>query len=201
MFLDIRLPENISFGATGGPAYQTDVVILASGYEQRNARWTDSRRKYDIGYVKSQAEADELAAFFHAVKGRANSFRFKDHADYICTNGDLQPVDENGFDWQLFKVYDSFGNYTYRKITKPVFGSIILYEDNVEIESDFTIDYDTGIVTFGTAKVSSAQLTWDGQFDVPCRFDTDELQATILESSVDDRLYQLNNVSVIEVRE
>jgi uncharacterized protein (TIGR02217 family) len=201
MFLNIKLPDNISFGATGGPAYQTDVVILASGYEQRNSRWTDSRRKYDIGYVKSQVEADQLAAFFHAVKGRANSFRFKDHADYICINGDLQAVDDDGFEWQMFKVYESYGNYTYRKITKPVFDTAKIYEGSSEITTGFVIDYSTGIVTFDSARTSSDQLSWDGEFDVPCRFDTDELQATILESSVNDRLYQLNNVSVIEVRE
>lgn len=201
MFLDIKLPENISFGATGGPSYQTDVVILASGYEQRNARWSDSRRRYDIGYVNSQAEADQLAAFFHAVKGRANTFRFKDHADYVCTIGELQAASDDGLQWQMFKIYDSYGNLTFRKITKPVLGTVTLYEGLSEIVGDYTIDYDTGIVTFGLPKTSSDQLTWTGEFDVHCRFDTDELQATILESSANDRLYQLNNVSVIEVRD
>ena len=200
MFLDIQLPENISFGATGGPSYQTDVVILASGYEQRNARWTDSRRKYEIAYVNSQQEAEQLAAFFHAVKGKTNSFRFKDHSDFICVGGELQPIDGSD-NWQLFKVYDSYGNLTYRKITKPVSPTVKIYEDNIEITSGFSVNYSTGVVTFDTPKAVTSQLTWDGEFDVPCRFDTDELQATILESGQNDRLYQLDNVSVIEVRE
>lgn len=199
MFLDIRLPENISFGATGGPSYQTDVVILASGFEQRNARWTDSRRKYDISYVKNEEELHELAAFFHAVKGKAYSFRFKDFQDYKVVGGIIQLPDPSTNTGKLVKVYNSYGNLTYRTINKPVENTITIYEGSNEY-IDYSIDYDTGDITFGSG-VDYETLTWNGQFDVHCRFDTDELQASMMESVPNNRLYQLNNVSVIEVRE
>ena len=49
-FDDIRFPTAISLGASGGPERPTDVVTLASGGEQRNARWAHSRRRYDAGF-------------------------------------------------------------------------------------------------------------------------------------------------------
>ena len=37
-------------GARGGPERRTQVVELASGDEERNASWADSRRRYDAAY-------------------------------------------------------------------------------------------------------------------------------------------------------
>ena len=37
-FHEIRFPDNISRGARGGPERRTQVVELASGDEERNAR-------------------------------------------------------------------------------------------------------------------------------------------------------------------
>lgn len=201
-FIDLRMPEDISFGATGGPGYQTDVVSLASGYEQRNSRWNNSRRRYDVGYVRSQQEIDALTAFFHACKGRANTFRFKDWADYACdeVQGVMTPLAEDGTTWQLVKTYDSFNNLTFRDITLPVSGTIDVYEDDVLLTSGYEIDYDTGVITFDVGRTESTDLNWSGEFDVPCRFDTDELMATVLESGPDGRIYQLNSVPIIEVK-
>ena len=38
MFHDIRFPTTISRAASGGPERRTDVVVLGSGAEERNAR-------------------------------------------------------------------------------------------------------------------------------------------------------------------
>lgn len=201
-FINLRMPDDISFGATGGPGYRTDVVTLASGYEQRNSRWQNSRRRYDVGYVRTQAEIDALAAFFHACKGRANSFRFKDWADYTADNveGVMRVLNEAGTQWQLVKAYDSFGNISFRDITLPRNTTIQLFENDTEISTGFSINYNTGVVTFTSPRVSSADLNWSGEFDVPCRFDTDELMASVLESGPDGRIYQLSSVPVIEVK-
>ena len=40
-FHEIRFPTAISRGAQGGPERRTDVVVLGSGSEERNARWAD----------------------------------------------------------------------------------------------------------------------------------------------------------------
>jgi hypothetical protein len=78
-----RFPDNISRGARGGPERRTQVVELASGDEERNASWANSRRRYDVAY--GIRRADDLAAvvaFFEARNGRLHGFRYKDWADY-----------------------------------------------------------------------------------------------------------------------
>ena len=82
-FHEIRFPDNISRGARGGPERRTQVVELASGDEERNASWANSRRRYDVAY--GIRRADDLAAvvaFFEARNGRLYGFRTKDWADY-----------------------------------------------------------------------------------------------------------------------
>ena len=38
-FHEVRFPTEISRGAEGGPERRTDIVVLGSGYEERNSRW------------------------------------------------------------------------------------------------------------------------------------------------------------------
>ena len=86
-FHEVRFPDNISRGARGGPERRTQIVELASGDEERNASWANSRRRYDVAY--GIRRADDLAAvvaFFEARNGRLYGYRFKDWADYkSCT--------------------------------------------------------------------------------------------------------------------
>ena len=82
-FHEVRFPDNISRGARGGPERRTQIVELASGAEERNASWADSRRRYDVAY--GIRRADDLAAvvaFFEARNGRLHGFRFKDWGDH-----------------------------------------------------------------------------------------------------------------------
>lgn len=43
-FHDVSFPDAIARGATGGPEYSTDVVMVASGFEQRNVNWSGGPR-------------------------------------------------------------------------------------------------------------------------------------------------------------
>ena len=82
-FDNIRFPTSISRGSSGGPERRTDVVTTASGREERNARWANSRRRYDAGFgVKSLDDIHAVIAFFEERRGRLHAFRWKDHADF-----------------------------------------------------------------------------------------------------------------------
>ena len=82
-FSEQRLPHRLAFGSTGGVERRTDIVALASGFEQRSTPWMHGRRRYLVGGgTRSLEEAAELTAFFEARRGRLNGFRFKDFADY-----------------------------------------------------------------------------------------------------------------------
>ncbi|SNT41265.1 DUF2460 domain-containing protein, partial [Antarctobacter heliothermus] len=178
-FHEIRFPDNISRGARGGPERRTQIVELASGDEERNASWANSRRRYDVAYgIRRGDDLAAVVAFFEARNGRLHGFRFKDwgdfksclpsgtpsHSDQLIGTGDGSTT---GF--QLAKNYVSGAQTWTRAITKPVAGSLRIGFDGTELVSGWSVDTTTGGVTFGTAPGSGVALTAGFEFDVPVR--------------------------------
>lgn len=169
-FVEVQFPTDISYGATGGPMFLTDVVATVSGHEQRNSKWQQSRAKYNVASgIKTESQWQALIAFFRARRGRAVGFRFKDWSDYVAENQPLKSLGSN--EHQLVKQYVSGSAVYERELTKPVAGSVKLYADSILQASGWSIDTATGIVTTSI----SGTLTIDCEFDVPVRFDTDEM--------------------------
>lgn len=107
-FHEVRFPDDIAYGATGGPAYSTSVVVTASGYEQRNMNWSAARGSWDVSSgLKKPSQLDLLIAFFRARKGKAYGFRFKDWTDYKATGQLLGTGDGAIKIFQLVKTYAS----------------------------------------------------------------------------------------------
>ena len=191
-FHEIRFPTAISFGASGGPERRTDIVVLGSGYEERNQRWADSRRRYDAGYgVKSLDDLETVIAFFEERRGRLHGFRWKDHADFKSCTASASPAasdqpigtgDGMTAAFQLVKRYgSSFAPWT-REIKKPVMGTLLAVDGAAKVEgTDFTCDTTSGIITFeaGSIPASGAVVTAGFEFDVPARFDTDQLKINL----------------------
>lgn len=210
-FHEVRFPTAVSFGATGGPERRTEIVTLGSGAEERNQRWADSRRRYDAGYgVKSLDQLYEVLAFFEERRGRFHGFRWKDAADFRSGAPSIPPqatdqpmvgaVDGVNDDFQLAKAYGgSFAPWT-RAVKKPVQGSVkVAVAGATKTEGvHYTVDYATGIVTFGGGHIPTGgqAVTAGFEFDVPVRFDTDSLSV-----SLDFLEYgSIPQIPVIEVR-
>jgi len=178
-FVETKFPDSIAFGSVSMPEFNTDVIIMKNGSEQRNINWDSCRLKYNVlNGIKSTTELAELLTFFRARKGKAIGFRFKDWSDYSASDQNLGTGDGVETDFQLVKKYTS-GSTTYtRKITKPVSGSLTVYIDDIE-NTDYSIDLTTGIITFNTAPAVSEIITADFEFDVPVRFDKDVLEISM----------------------
>jgi uncharacterized protein (TIGR02217 family) len=189
-FHDVRFPLDIALGAKGGPERLTEIVTTATGREERNARWAQSRRRFDAGYgVRSVAKLNEVVAFFEERRGRLYGFRFRDRLDFTSRpkNETPTPLDQaigtatgSLAAFQLTKTYGSaFAPYA-RVISKPVAGSVRVAVAGVErlAGTDFTVDSASGIITFLPEKVPplGAAVTAGFTFDVPVRFDTDFLE-------------------------
>lgn len=205
-FHEVRFPDNISRGARGGPERRTQIVELASGAEERNASWANSRRRYDVAY--GIRRADDLAAvvaFFEARNGRLHGFRFKDWADFkTCLPSQApgpsdQPIGTgNGSAtlFQLVKRYTSGAHSWTRAITKPVAGTVTIALNGTPQPSGWSVSTTTGLVTFTTAPAAGVAITAGFEFDVPVRFDTDALDVTLdLE-----RLGSITSIPLLEIR-
>jgi uncharacterized protein (TIGR02217 family) len=206
-FDDIRFPTAISRGSTGGPERRTDIVTLASGGEERNARWAHSRRRYEAGFgVKSLADLQAVIRFFEERRGRLHGFRWKDHADFKSSapGATVTPFDQaigagDGAtaSFQLVKRYGSGLRDYVRPITKPAAGTVRVAVAGSET-SFFTVDTTTGLVTFGAGHIppAGAAITAGFEFDVPVRFDTDRLAINLGAFEAGD----IPQIPIIEVR-
>jgi len=205
-FHEVRFPDDISRGARGGPERRTQIVELASGDEERNASWSNSRRRYDVAY--GIRRADDLAAvvaFFEARNGRLHGFRFKDWGDHksCLPSGMPSPTDQaigTGDDattaFQLVKRYASGSQTWLRTIAKPVGGTVRVAFDGAEQLSGWSVDTTKGVVTFDSAPAEGVAITAGYAFDVPVRFDTDALDVTLdLE-----RLGSITSIPLLEIR-
>lgn len=188
-FHDILFPLRFAFGSTGGPRRKSDVVQLASGADHINTSWADSRRRWDAATaVKSFDDLQAIVAFWEARLGKVHGFRFRDFLDWkSCqSSGAITPLDQaigTGTGalatFQLKKTYASGPSSYVRTITKPVAGTVRVAVAGVEktLPTHFTVDLLTGIVTFtgGNEPANGAAVTAGFEFDVPARFDTDEI--------------------------
>lgn len=206
-FHETLFPLSIGLGATGGPERRTEIVTLSSGHEVRNSRWAHSRRRYDVGTgVTSVDDLYQIVAFFEERQGRLHGFRFRDASDFTSTTpkADPTPLDQalgtgDGLTstFQLSKAYGgSFGGYQ-RPIYKPVSGSVRIAFDDVEQSGGFTVDVTTGIVSFASPPLAGVRLTGGFLFDVPVRFEMDQLNVDL--SAFNAGHYP--SISLLEVRQ
>lgn len=189
-FHEILFPLDIALKSAGGPQRRTDVVMLGSGAEERNARWMHSRRRYDAGYgVKTFDALSQVVAFFEERRGRLYGFRWRDRLDHssAAPGAAIAPTDQvigtgDGVTatFQLSKTYGSLYSPYQRPIAKPVPGSVRVAVAEAEAEDGtaFAIDTATGVVTFHAGHIPAvgAAVTAGFLFDVPVRFDTDYLE-------------------------
>jgi len=192
-FHEILFPLDVALKSAGGPQRRTDVVVLGSGAEERNARWAHSRRRYDAGYgVKTFDALSEVIAFFEERRGRLYGFRWRDRLDnssaapglaVAATDQVIGVGDGAATTFALTKTYGSAYSPYQRPIAKPVAGSVRIAVDGIEVAEGvaFMVDTTTGAVTFlaGHVPASGAAITAGFVFDVPVRFDTDYLEVDL----------------------
>ena len=192
-FHDVRFPIAVARGSTGGPERRTDIVVLGSGYEQRNTRWANSRRSYNAGYgIKTLNDLHTVISFFEERRGQLYGFRWRDPADWKSCPPEAVPAntdqiigtgDGTTSSFQLVKVYGASHAPWAREITKPVTGSVRAAVDGVaQLENTaFAVNTLTGVVSFlaGYVPADGAVITAGFEFDVPVRFDTDRLEVNV----------------------
>lgn len=207
-FHEVRFPASLSFGSVGGPERRTDVVTLANGFEERNTPWAHSRRRYDAGLgMRSLDDIETLISFFEARMGQMYGFRWKDWSDFKSSAASVDPTyldqviatgDGVVAAFPLLKTYRS-GEHSYaRPITKPVVGTVHVGLDQDEMQEavDYEIDINTGVVTFQHPPDIGVKIRAGFEFDVPVRFDTDQIQTSVASFQAGS----VPNVPIVEVR-
>ena len=182
-----RFPDEISFLASVGPQFRTEVAQGITGYQQTNATMPDPLYVFDITQALREIDIVNSAAgygyktvrnYFTVVKGKAYGFRIKNFWDYQDEGlGILGSGTGNGTTtaFQIYKRYTVGALSTDKPIKKPVTGTVGVKVNGVTV-GGWTVDTTTGIVTFTVAPSNGAVLTCTFEFDVPVRFDRDVMK-------------------------
>ncbi len=206
-FHEVRFPAALSMGSSGGPERRTEIVTLSNGFEERNSPWAHSRRRYDAGLgVRSLDDLAAVIAFFEARQGQLYGFRWKDWTDYRSCLPSAQPSahdqeigtgDGARTVFTLRKTYRSGPAAYERPVVKPVEGSVRVAVGGVELPpAAFGVDHATGQVMLAEPAPAGAAITAGFEFDVPVRFDTDRITASLASLSAGE----IPSIPVIEVR-
>ena len=196
-FHEIQFPPKIAYGASGGPEFSTSVAISLNGFEHRNLNWQSARGKWDISTgIKNSNDIDEVISFFRARFGKAYGFRFKDWSDYKAISQIIAVGDNQTKHFQLIKDYKS-GDHSYRRdILKPVDGSIKVYVNEKETYS-YKVNTTNGIITFDEAIEEGTTISADFEFDVPARFDVDQI---VVRASGPNQ-FVADSITIVEIKQ
>ena len=191
-FDEVLFPLPLAAGTCGGPTFATEIVTIQGGFERRNQKWQQPRRRYNAqGGVVSLNDVAILLAFFQARAGRARGFRLRDPVDHSsAADGASAPAwndqllgtgDGVRTQFQLVKTYGSGTVSFTRSIKKPVAGSVKVGVGGVAYATSWSVDASSGIVTFAQPPANGASVQAGFLFDVPVRFDTDKLDLGFLD--------------------
>jgi len=183
----------------------TTVAVTASGFERRNALWSDARLRFDIGPgVRSEEEMGTLIAFFRARRGPARGFRLRDPTDFSsrAMTGTATMLDQvlgtgDGIRsaFPLVKRYGSGEDAQVRRITRPLAQTVQVSIDGTR-STGWTLE-DGGVVSFAVAPPPGTTVRAGFLFDVPVRFAEDRLDV----SGAAFAAGEAPSVPIVEVRE
>lgn len=170
-FIEDRLLDEMAYGFSGGPTYNTLITPLLSGVQRRKIQRTRPLHRFSASFDRREdAIVEQLLDAYHATYGAAVGFRFKNWLDYEATDevigvatGAPQPL-------QLIKTYQFGASANPVPIRKPVDGKVQLFANGTQIAS--ATNTTTGVVTFSAA--AGHVISWTGEFDLPVSFDSDE---------------------------
>jgi uncharacterized protein (TIGR02217 family) len=206
MFFEAEFPRAIEFEQDGGPAFNTEVIAVQSGQEQRNRNWINTGGDYTASVVglqnpgtSSAAFIDAVRAFFLMIGGMGDAFRYFDPIDNTAVGEAMLAIaGTSNLQWQLQKTYTLGGRTYIRTITKPITASVIDYQGNAMVNTVTihasggtltSIDHTTGIALFSVAPSS---VTADFQYHIPVRLTTDKFTPKVSKSGKGNRIVRWN---------
>jgi uncharacterized protein (TIGR02217 family) len=176
---NVVLPEEWSQGSLFSVSYDTRIIELESGIEERVSRYNPwGRRRYTVNRgIDTTLNIQDLYKFFMLREGSLNSFKFVDPFDNNTSSvgfytpddpiaSDISEFDENlqfvnGRTYQCVKRYTDGVRTTVRPVTKinqTVLGGAARFAKNGSFDGAASLDTETGLVTFsGVDTILTAQ--------------------------------------------
>lgn len=215
-FRAIEFPTDLAYGLTKRSRSRVIITGTVSGFERRNSLWSQPLRAWDgstgisrIKKLRGEAAARDaladLKAFHYVMDGPTTAFLMMDPDDYTSApDGLSEPLPDDALlgigdgtttTFQLRRPTTYEGNTRLRPIRFPRVGSVRVMVGGVERTSGFTVNAETGALTFASAPASGAEVRAGFEFLVPARFREEHLS-----SELTDYLQGQAEVTLDEVR-
>lgn len=169
--------KGLTFPAEKTPLWSTKIQQSASGKETRIGFWSYPIWQYSVSYdiLRSDsvnAELQTLLAFFNARQGAFDDWLFDDPDDNTAAAEPFGTGDGTTTSFQLSRSLDG--------IAEPVraVNTVSAVTSNGSPAGSYTVNYNTGVITFATAPASGRALAWSGTFYWRCRFMDDQMTAS-----------------------
>ena len=183
--------------------WKTDIATYDTGTEQRNQVYSRPIRQWQLPYrTLNRNQRDKILELFSRARGQYTTFLFEDPYDHVCelTECSITAVAAQ-VDFQLVKTYypGETEEWTEDKIRiqpSENFPPIVKVDGVTKTEgADYTLDDDTGIVTFAVAPGAGKIITANYWFYYKVRFMTDQYT----ESNYFNNLFKLGTFPITEV--
>lgn len=171
------------------PIHASLVQEAVSGKEVRISLRPYPRYEYTLRYdmlrdTAANPELKTLMAFFNARLGRFDSFLYTDPADYSVTDQPLGVGDGVETEFQLVRTMTGTGVTFVEPVLAPNVITNIKVNAIVVDPADYTVDADTGLLTFDTAPGNGLAITGTFTYYWRCRFLDDQLDFAQFQSAL-----------------
>ena len=208
-FRDVELPEEISAGSEGGPGVLVQISRSVAGYEQRVVK-RRSLRIFDLRYtIRGIDDLNVVYEHWLVMGGPEHTFPHTDRFDHRSCGPLETPAqddqsigtgDDSTAAFQLTKTYTRDAFTLVQDVTLPKNGTVLIAVAGVlkTETTHYTIDYETGIVTFtgGNIPTAGQAITAGYKYRVKVRFDLQDFSHVFQNF----KFGNLPSIPLIEVR-
>ena len=185
-FDEVRFPEDVSWGSSGGPTFKTQVFEGYRGVEKRNIDWKSPIMQFNVAYgIKTDEQMTDIISFFNARQGKLRGFRYKNWANFQILNDNIAVGDGVSERLPMIRTYGFPATQTFKRLYKIVVGSVtgVTVGGEALVEGiNYNIDYNSGEIIFEAGRTPGEGVPVKAvtcEFDEPVRFDVDHLQIVI----------------------
>jgi uncharacterized protein (TIGR02217 family) len=195
------------YGWTGGPVFNTRIVRMANGRERRNADQDQPQHVFSVPFNNiGQTQYAPIKQMHLNRRGQWGCFLFRDRLDDVADD-EFFAVAETGqtvFQLAKWSIQDGVG---YRNTVHAIYapepdGEAVASDVSITVngvaDTGFTVDYDSGVVTFDSGLTEGDVLNWSGAFSRWVRFARDDLPFSIDNRSGDEFVVN-GSVDLIEM--
>lgn len=201
-----NLATDFSFALSGGPTFSTAVTRKRDGSELRHIKWAEPLHRYSLDLSAWPDESiNDMRDMFTTARGAYQSFRARSFIDDNLTYEPIGYGDGSASEFQIVKTYYEGGRSIEVDITRIIAGTVSVYvaanvaggEDSVSENTEYGIDYETGIITFVTAPEADSCIRVSCSFERRVRFSSDSVSAVMHT----DGTSGIDSLEIFEVRD